>query len=264
MATYSWALHSWVFCLLSPGSTEGMGNGDWGQVITLMPLPCPCSTIRSLPRDTAFPKLLQCVPFPESAGFQELLQYGSFSMWFSPSGSDRNSGSHHSCLVPPQVTGSDRNLVPAWIPLHGAQLPSVSVVYLPHLPILCACCNLGIFADIILTLLPITLKRNSYQLFLCILFFIIIIILLLFLVGGIKTISSVYMTKVFITVKGTLKPTQFLHSPCDSEEFLFLNWNWKLQVATFLCCINILNQMLLILLLLNLHPFIWVFRLKKK
>lgn len=113
-----------------------------------------CSLLQSQvpPRDAAFCKLLQCIPFPKSAGLQELLQCESFSMPFSPSGSDSLSGSDHSCLVPSQVPGPDRKPSPAWIPLHGLQLPSVCVVYLPHLPILHACCSLGLFADIILTL----------------------------------------------------------------------------------------------------------------
>lgn len=99
----------------------------------------------------------------------------------------------------------------------------------------------------------LTLKRNSYQLFFGVLLF----------VGRTKAISSL-LWLIFHNCVRNLETNPVSVSAFSvwlwREDFLFLNLNWSLQVARLLCCIIILSQILLVLLLENLYPFCWVFR----
>lgn len=167
--TYCWALHSWVFC-----STEGMGNGDLGQFVTLMPLPCPPSRAVPLLQCQVPPNsLLQTSPMctlPKICRFAGITPVKSFSIPFSPSGSDR-------------LSGSD---APAWF-LHRSQLLTEKLLLHGFLSMVCSFLQSVWFMSLIfLSSMPaatwgflltlywhydgqLALKSSSYQLFLWIL-----------------------------------------------------------------------------------------------
>lgn len=148
-----------------------------------------------------FPKLLQYIPFSETSPIYTLLQICRFSgitpAWvlfhvIHPFRIRQSFRIRPLLLGSPVGHNSWQKTCSYMDSLHGLQLPSVSVVCLPHLPILHACCNLGLFADIILTLCwSIYLEKARLS---------IIFVNIITFCWRNKGNESCVMTKIFITV----------------------------------------------------------------
>jgi len=78
-----------------------------GGLLTLF----PCSSVRSLSRETVLHKFLQHESFPRAAGLHKLPQHGTFLQGTVLQGQTA------SVWVPQGVTSSDRKAAPAWPPL---------------------------------------------------------------------------------------------------------------------------------------------------
>jgi len=123
-------------------------SSSGGELLTL----CPCSSVRSLSRETALHKLLQRESFPWAAALHELPQRGSFP-WgavlqeqaapaWVPTGSQAlpanlllSPWGHRSwqepapAQAPRRVTASFRHPpAPAWGPFHGLQVEICSTM----------------------------------------------------------------------------------------------------------------------------------------
>jgi len=78
-----------------------------GGLLTL----CPCTSVRSLSRETVLHKLLQCESFPQAAALHELTQRGS-----SPWGAVLQEQAAPA-WVPHRVTSPASKPAPTWAPL---------------------------------------------------------------------------------------------------------------------------------------------------
>jgi len=90
-----------------------------GGLLTL----CPCSSVRSLSRETALHKLLQCESFPWAAALHELPQRGSLSRGAVFQEQAAPAWVHHGV-----ITSFRHPPAPVWGPFHGLQVDICSTV----------------------------------------------------------------------------------------------------------------------------------------
>jgi len=83
--------------VISPQVVSAAPSSSGGRLLTLF----PCSSVRSLSRETVLHKLLQCQSFPWASALHELPQHGSF----------------------PQSAVLQEQAAPAWVP-HGVTSPA--------------------------------------------------------------------------------------------------------------------------------------------